>query len=371
MAARFVLRTEPFGALLYDRRCRSARALTSTEAAQFLSPNADTEHIHSPAPEAFGLSAPTAVHLVITRRCQLNCSHCLNESGPAIHDEPKYSVVVRWLRELSSLGVFEVIITGGEPLCYGGLSLVLQVARDLGFTVLLNTNLVCSQRRLDELIHSGVALIRTSLDGLKENNDALRGAGTFDRTVASIRYLVARGQAVRVNVTLARRNIQDITGIVSLADELGCDVKVNPLICIGRAARLSDQCLTREESAAVAEQICVHQRIKTIAVHVQVMSTAMFASCADVRRHFCYRVTDCGIRCTQVTIDSDGKAYGVGRLTDIGPREFLGSAYTSLLPELWRLAQVHAEQMLCPDCRSAGPLRLLCEDFTVDASENS
>ena len=62
-----------------------------------------------------GLAA-TQIALMLTRRCDMACSHCSVASGPHIKDEPAEEDLVRRLQEAAAAGVRAVTLTGGEPM---------------------------------------------------------------------------------------------------------------------------------------------------------------------------------------------------------------------------------------------------------------
>lgn len=62
-----------------------------------------------------------------------------------------------------------------------------------------------------------------SLDGLKEVNDRMRGAGNFDMATAAIRNLHEAGIRVPVKFTMTRENRHQLKETILLALELGCD----------------------------------------------------------------------------------------------------------------------------------------------------
>jgi len=58
----------------------------------------------------------TQIALMLTRRCDMACSHCSVASGPHIKDEPAEEDLVRRLHEAAAAGVRAVTLTGGEPM---------------------------------------------------------------------------------------------------------------------------------------------------------------------------------------------------------------------------------------------------------------
>lgn len=61
-------------------------------------------------------SATTQIALMVTRRCDMACSHCSVASGPHIKDEPTEESLLHVLQEAAAAGVRVVTLTGGEPM---------------------------------------------------------------------------------------------------------------------------------------------------------------------------------------------------------------------------------------------------------------
>jgi AdoMet-dependent heme synthase len=144
----------------------------------------------------------TALWIQVTGTwCNLQCTHCINASGPREPWLPSLDAaeVRRHVREAAALGVKEVYFTGGEPFLHPEILPLLAFALEHApTTVLTNGTLV------DEAMADGLAAlaagarysleIRVSLDHPdRVRNDAIRGRGAFDRALRAIGRLDARG----------------------------------------------------------------------------------------------------------------------------------------------------------------------------------
>jgi MoaA/NifB/PqqE/SkfB family radical SAM enzyme len=141
--------------------------------------------------------------------CNLECAHCINASGPK-HPwlRPMATAVVREaIREAERLGVKDIYFTGGEPFLHRDILALLELALSVAPTTVLTNGTMIDERvavRLAE-IAAGSAYsleIRVSLDDVdRERNDRIRGAGAWERAVAAIRRLDARGLLPIVTAT--------------------------------------------------------------------------------------------------------------------------------------------------------------------------
>ncbi len=124
--------------------------------------------------------------------CNLRCAHCFNASGPGNRELPSLSrqQVNLLLEEAAHVGVRDVVFTGGEPFLHPGMA---EIAGDalLRFPTTILTNGTLVTDRLVERIANAAGdsrhslEIRISLDASsEEENDRIRGEGSFERALA-------------------------------------------------------------------------------------------------------------------------------------------------------------------------------------------
>ena len=61
-------------------------------------------------------SAPDVIFFELSRKCNLYCAHCLNNSGEVLPTELPHKRRVALLDDFCKAGVQEIRFTGGEPL---------------------------------------------------------------------------------------------------------------------------------------------------------------------------------------------------------------------------------------------------------------
>lgn len=141
--------------------------------------------------------------------CNLACRHCFNASGPRAPwlGLLEADVVRRSLAEGEALGVREVYFTGGEPLLHPEILPLLADALAIAPTTLLTNGTLIDAGLADHLAGLAAASIyslevRVSIDGATaDENDAVRGRGTFARALEAVRLLDARGLPPIVTAT--------------------------------------------------------------------------------------------------------------------------------------------------------------------------
>ena len=188
-------------------------------------------------PPADHLLGPLAVHLEIIAACNLSCVHCFAGDLPR-----KTTLTVAELDglfgQLAALGSFRLGLTGGEPLLRKDLLDVIDAALAHRLHPCLTTNgLLLDAAIARELARRDLVWLNVSLDGAcAATNDAIRGAGTFERVVANLRAL--RGLRFTLAFTITRDNAAEVEACARLARELGAHTAVfRPLYPAGVAKR--------------------------------------------------------------------------------------------------------------------------------------
>jgi radical SAM protein with 4Fe4S-binding SPASM domain len=165
---------------------------------------------------------PLVVTVELTNQCNLRCRHCYAGAGEKLENELSLDEVKQLLRELSQVGTVEVEFSGGEPLLRPDLFEIIEYAKGLDFSVVLITNGTLVDRDVASTLGDlGLKHVQVSLDGLKENHEYLRGDGTYEAVLESIRLLAEEGVSVAVRATVTRRNVGELEKIADLAVSMG------------------------------------------------------------------------------------------------------------------------------------------------------
>ncbi len=164
------------------------------------------------------LSAPTEVHLVISRRCNAGCRSCYvgaTPRGPAMTlDQAKVA-----LDRLAALGVFHVALGGGEAMELDHLFEVADYARSLGIV----PNLTTAGLDLTEETAARCRVfgqINVSVDGVGERYREARGFDGFSRAENALRLLRAVKKEVGINCVVSRTSFPHLDEVAALARRL-------------------------------------------------------------------------------------------------------------------------------------------------------
>lgn len=181
---------------------------------------------------------PEEISFKLTNRCDLRCTHCYQWAENGYHHSlPRAEVaqdlplaiiadVLTATRDLRS----NVFLWGGEPLVYRHWSgLIELLAADERWTSLCTNGTLLAQR-LESLCRISRQLeLSISIDGLRTENDALRGEGAFDRTMNGLRAVVAarrtgayRGE-LTVNCVISDATADRLYDIVAFLETEGVE----------------------------------------------------------------------------------------------------------------------------------------------------
>jgi pyruvate-formate lyase-activating enzyme len=180
--------------------------------------------------------------------CNLACTHCFNSSGPGVETFGYLSLgqVRHGLEEGAQRGVREVLFTGGEPFLHTEIAEMLEAALEIAATTVLTNGTLINDRMADRLAEierrSRYSFeIRVSLDSFDERtNDALRGAGVFQRVMATVTRLSHRGLLPLVTVVRTWNDAEEqeiLPGFVRILRDAGYDrprIKILPALPLGR-----------------------------------------------------------------------------------------------------------------------------------------
>jgi len=170
--------------------------------------------------------APLLVGWAVTNRCNLRCSYCRSyeQKGP----ELDAAACLALLEQMAAAGVARVQFTGGEPLLRQDFGELLHKARSLGLFTTVSTNGILVPARAAEL--KVVGSLNFSLDGDREDNDAVRGEGCFDAVMDAIEVAHRVKIPFKFITVLNRRNLGGIPFMFDLARRHGTAVLFQPAL---------------------------------------------------------------------------------------------------------------------------------------------
>ena len=138
---------------------------------------------------------PSVVSIDITYRCNLQCGMCPVwplGTGPDGEEELSTTEICDFAESLhTKSGVGHFRFLGGEPLVRSDLPEIVRSVSSYATTEITTNGLLLDEDRARRIVEAGVHQINISLDGPRENCEALRGPGVYETVTENLRSLVS------------------------------------------------------------------------------------------------------------------------------------------------------------------------------------
>ena len=180
---------------------------------------------------AVAAGVPLAVQFDLTYRCNERCVHCYLDHDD--HGELSYEEIDRVLTEMAAAGVFNLTLSGGEPLLRADFFPIVERARALAFNVKLKTNGILI-RKAEAARLRGLHLDHVQISVYShraEVHDAItKVRGSLERSLAAARFMIGQGLRVKLANVLMRDTAGDYLEVQALAQGMGAGFTLDPTI---------------------------------------------------------------------------------------------------------------------------------------------
>ena len=161
----------------------------------------------------------------LTLACTYSCEHCGSRAGKARDGELSTEEALRVAANLAHLDCERVIMIGGEVFLRDDWDVIAGRLTGAGVEVSVITNGSCFKADVwNRLREAGIDYVGISVDGLRDDHDAMRMSGSFDVAVNAVSEAKAQGFTVAVVTVLTSRNIGGIRELSSILEGKGADV---------------------------------------------------------------------------------------------------------------------------------------------------
>ncbi len=193
----------------------------------------------------------------LTNKCNLKCKHCGNAN-----DNSFVNIETDFINILKNIPytITKVDLLGGEPLLYSKLDDLLTYLEEISVEVSLISNGQFSDEMAKYLCKKMIRNISISIDGMREQNDQVRGKGSYDKAIkfleSLLEYKTNEKMDIGVNIVVNRLNCESIKLLIEKVLSQGVDyVRINRILEEGRACN-SDLLIDDVQYLTVIEQIC-------------------------------------------------------------------------------------------------------------------
>jgi len=310
------------------------------------------------------------VYLHVTHRCGRACRHCYDSAvSPA--DELTTGEWRAAIDQCVALGAGSFVFIGGDPLLRGDLAALLEhITGQRGARARFFFNSLVDEELAQELARAGRARLTplVSIDGPRAINDDLRGVGSYDDVMTSIRNLLAVGLTPVANTVLVR---PVLPGLPQLARELRA-AGLDRLHLIlphqqGLAASGFSDCAETDADSALADMVPAGDEL--LSAVRELLATAgeiglTVDNLSSWRRRVGKRNDLCAAGCRDLSIDPAGRVHACV-ITAGDPAFVAGSLRDEPLEQIWRAssslrllraarARDRAECLACPVADACG-----------------
>lgn len=212
-----------------------------------------------------GFTAPLYVMWELTSGCPNKCIYCYNDSHNCRSNELSSKKKFEIADQLIKAGIFQICLTGGEPLACPEYLDLMRYFRTNGVHVGSIFSGGCMTPEKINQISEYVNMIQISLDGsTSEVHDRVRGRkGSYDEAIAAIKAFVAKGKQVKVSFATTKYNIDDFENTYNLCQELGVSsIRTQKLSVSGRVKGEEDNIYASKEQLERFENFIYSKRGK-------------------------------------------------------------------------------------------------------------
>ncbi len=185
-----------------------------------------------------------------TLGCNLRCSHCGSVAGQPREHELDTKEGFRLCEALAETGCRDLAIMGGEPLMRDDFSAIARCAKDLGLNLCIVTNGTIVDKHIEDLRRLEPKVVGVSVDGMRENHDKIRGAGNWEKAIASIQLLKDNNIQTTMITTVSKINFKDLPSMGELIKGKGVNWQLQTAMPFGSFQR--ELTLSRDEFYATA-----------------------------------------------------------------------------------------------------------------------
>jgi radical SAM protein with 4Fe4S-binding SPASM domain len=294
----------------------------------------------------------------ITEKCNLRCKHCYHADYTS-SDELSLDKLISIADKIdSTLKTWNkkgaLSITGGEPF----------IVRDKLFPLLRHIDSLKTIHHFDiltngSLLDEAIILklkefkklrrIQLSLEAANQKlNDSIRGNGSFEKTLSSIRLLKKNGFQVAVMMTISHLNKNEVEGLIEILKKERVDTfSAERFIPEGAGADLKDELLTAGE---VKE---IFQKIYSLAMKEDKIRILLYRPLFALLNGNDPTVGAlCSVGNNALTIMHDGTIYPCRRLPIPIGNALTDSFYKVwyMSPVLWNIRNTKNIKGKCADC---------------------
>lgn len=295
------------------------------------------------------------VHFYVTRRCNLECPFCFNDSAPSKSNEQNQELTAKdWTSLAGEIAAINphaaVSISGGEPLLRNDIMEIIEGITRNNLEIRLITNgTLLREDLINRLSKIPGFKVQVSIDSLMpEENAMTRGKGSLEKAIAAVRQMCDAGIKVTITSTVTQINKQSTWRMKEFCEHHGIDFGTSFFFAAGERSHTNAGWLGLNPDEIMGSAIYNSNCFKGKESDNLNLMPGMG------RNH-------CGIGCGQLSIHPDGFVSPCRLLLD--PQFYLGNVKNTRLSHLFELGRkkfdfIGVDKMTC-GCATC-PVRYFC-----------
>lgn len=179
----------------------------------------------------------------ITRKCNLRCVFCYNNSGIKLFNELTHEKKIDVAKQIVNAKIYRMCISGGEPILCSSFWEIAKIFKEGKILCNTITNGFNINEENASLYAKYFGAVQISLDGRNyKTHDKLRcRKGSWEKAVKACGLISENGGKISIATVAIPENLKEIPDLIDLAYSLGAlEVRIDEVKCTGRAAKIFD-----------------------------------------------------------------------------------------------------------------------------------
>lgn len=303
------------------------------------------------------LKSPINTQIEITEDCTHSCQHCYNfwrNKDKCIlnteHKKLSLENISLIFQKLDKAEIFNIVITGGEPLLNFSVSLrCIELAHSYGMSVNMNSNLILiDKKKAENLKAAGLNHILTSILG--PNADIHDGISqlplSFEMLVKKIKIAQDSGIRISSNMVVSKLNYKYVIQTAEFVSKLGIkSFTATKAGCPGNCKDFSELALTKNQLIKYLNDLSWVRR--NMGIKTDVLEPVPICGIYNAKHPEDYISRRCNAGVTTMTVSYDGT---------VRPCSHLDTSYGNLIEEdlfiIWSRMNNYSQGNQIPnDCK--------------------
>lgn len=208
----------------------------------------------------------SSLHFELTSKCNAFCKHCYNDSNNIISDRMTPDNWIDFAKYIVDHGgVFENLLSGGEPLLFGSKLLdIMDIFNDDGTIFYLMTNgFLMTPELANRLSKYRYHWLQISIDGVNEEyHDNFRNLlGSWKKAVKAAQYVSDSNIPLKIAHCVTPYNLQDVDSMCELAVSLGAkSIILGGVSLSGRTSLNKEILLSENDKIVLSDKVLCNQQ---------------------------------------------------------------------------------------------------------------